>query len=97
MGLRWILLLGWLVTFFMASTAQNTIFSYASPDKKWQATWSLDANFDTITFSLQTTYNGYIGLGISNTGVMHDSDFVIGWIDSSTGEVQISDRYSDPR
>jgi len=96
MGLRWILLLGWLVTFFMASTAQNTIFSYASPDKKWQATWSLDANFDTITFSLQTTYNGYIGLGISNTGVMHDSDFVIGWIDSSTGEVQISDRYSDP-
>ena len=50
--------------------------------------WSVDYAEETITFAVNVSTNGWIGLGISadEPGRMPNSDVVIGWVDDDSGQ-----------
>ena len=48
--------------------------------------WNFSAAEETITFGVNVSTNGWVGLGISPNGGMTDSDVVIGWVNND-GEV----------
>ena len=44
--------------------------------------WGFDARAETIRFAVNMSTSGWIGLGLSPTGGMANSDVVIGWVNS---------------
>ena len=45
--------------------------------------WSFDARAQNIRFAVNVSTTGWVGLGLSPTGGMANSDIVIGWVNSS--------------
>ena len=45
----------------------------------YQLYWSVDKEKETISFAVRVRTTGWVGLGISPTGDMVNSDVVIGW------------------
>ena len=48
--------------------------------------WNFSAVEETITFAVNVSTNGWVGLGISPNGGMVNSDVAIGWVNDE-GEV----------
>ncbi len=42
--------------------------------------WSVDHEEQTIRFAVNVSTTGWVGLGLSPTGGMPNSDIVIGWV-----------------
>ena len=43
--------------------------------------WGFDVEAQTIRFAVNVSTTGWVGLGLSPTGGMPNSDVVIGWVD----------------
>ena len=54
----------------------------------YQLYWSVDKEKETISFAVRVRTTGWVGLGISPTGDMVNSDVVIGWVTDS-GEAML--------
>lgn len=53
------------------------------PDGNYTLEWTVLWESKTIVFNVSAECKGYIGMGLSKTGSISGSDFVIGGIDSS--------------
>lgn len=69
--------------------------AYSTEDGVWSSSWVFSSGFEVVTFNLSTTYDGWLGLGFSESGGMRDSDFIVAWFDSE-GALQVADRFADP-
>ena len=45
--------------------------------------WGFDVEAQTIRFAVNVSTTGWVGLGLSPTGDMPNSDVVIGWVNAS--------------
>ena len=52
----------------------------ASGDPLYTLHWNFSATDQTVTFGVNLSSNGWVGLGISLTGGMTNSDVAIGWV-----------------
>ena len=51
--------------------------------------WKFDIESETISFAVNVSTNGWVGLGLSPNGGMVHSDIMIGWV-SDSGEAHIT-------
>ena len=52
----------------------------ANGDPLYTLHWNFSVADETITFGVNVSTNGWVGLGISPTGGMINSDVAIGWV-----------------
>ena len=78
-----------------ASVALLNEHSYTSPNGVWSATWTFSVDHETVTFNISCSHDGWLGLGISQTGAMLQTDFVMAFFDSN-GALQLNDRFANP-
>lgn len=52
----------------------------ADGDPLYTLHWNFSVADETITFGVNVSINGWVGLGISPTGGMTNSDVAIGWV-----------------
>ena len=52
----------------------------ANGDPLYTLHWNFSIADETITFGVNVSTNGWVGLGISPTGGMTNSDVAIGWV-----------------
>lgn len=52
--------------------------------------WSFDLQAESISFAVNVSTMGWVGLGISPNGGMPDSDVVIGWVKNGQVFMQVS-------
>lgn len=58
--------------------------------------WNYDLNKQSITFAVNVSTNGWIGFGISPTGMMLNSDIVIGWVNKDgSAQFQVNQDEND--
>ncbi|CAM9565748.1 unnamed protein product [Lampetra fluviatilis] len=62
--------------------ADLTFSTELSPDK-FHVSWAFDS--DQIVLEARVRTRGWVGLGLSSTGMMAGSDVVVGWVDSAAG------------
>ena len=55
------------------------------PPQLYEVHW--DVNGDRISFAVLVQTNGWVGFGISPSGLMLNSDVIQGYVDDSTGRV----------
>eukprot|EP01084_Bolivina_argentea_P288018 494266_1 len=60
-------------------------------DGKYQVYWNVNEDLCVLEMGLMVETNGWIGIGISRSGSMKDSDIVMGWI--ADGEYILQHRY----
>uniref|UniRef100_S4RDJ0 DOMON domain-containing protein n=1 Tax=Petromyzon marinus TaxID=7757 RepID=S4RDJ0_PETMA len=60
--------------------ADLTFSTELSPDK-FHVSWAFDS--DQIVLEARVRTRGWVGLGLSSTGMMAGSDVVVGWVDSA--------------
>jgi len=65
---------------------------YENPDGTYSSTWSI--NGDTIFYTITAQTTGWVGLGLSPTGNMPNSDIIVGWVDDNTNAVVVLDRFA---
>ena len=66
----------------------------ASGNARYTLYWNFSASDETITFAVNVSTNGWVGLGISPNGDMTDSDIVIGWVNDMDEVIfHVSSRY----
>jgi len=71
--------------------------AYTNPDGTWTAIWFVDQNNGTITVNYMAKTPSWAGFAFDLDGLMPDSDSAVAWIDPSTGEPTINDRYTTLR
>ncbi len=52
-------------------------------DDRYELYWSFDRGAETIEFAVKVKTTGWVGFGLSPSGMMPGSDVVIGWVDAS--------------
>eukprot|EP00999_Lentomonas_sp_LEN2_P001025 NODE_2029_length_667_cov_99.120370_g1979_i0.p1 GENE.NODE_2029_length_667_cov_99.120370_g1979_i0~~NODE_2029_length_667_cov_99.120370_g1979_i0.p1 ORF type:complete len:208 (+),score=65.58 NODE_2029_length_667_cov_99.120370_g1979_i0:68-625(+) len=65
--------------------------NYTSPDNVVDVAWFFDEDFQEIRFEVRATTDGWVGISVSETGVMADSDFAIHYMNDN--EFVSSDRW----
>eukprot|EP01083_Nonionella_stella_P294576 1001367_1 len=65
--------------------------SMSGSDGKYQVYWNVNEDLCVLEMGLMVETNGWIGIGISRSGSMKDSDIVMGWI--ADGEYILQHRY----
>lgn len=71
---------------FVSSLLSNDAYHHKhilGPNGNYTLEWTVHWESKTIVFNVSAECKGYIGLGLSKTGSVSGSDFVIGGIDSS--------------
>ena len=79
-----------LFTFLLsAALAQVDLSSYPlsavlrdSEGEVYTLYWGFDVKAETIRFAVNVRTSGWVGLGLSPTGGMPNSDVVIGWVNN---------------
>eukprot|EP01084_Bolivina_argentea_P258652 436143_1 len=64
------------------------------PDGMFWLYWTTNQTSCKIEMGLEVKTNGYIAIGISESGGMTSSDIVLGWVDSDTSNVYLQHRYA---
>ena len=59
-------------------------FSQLNPSPLYELYWNVTGN--RITFAVRVQTTGWVGLGISPTGLMLDSDVVMGFVHDTTSK-----------
>ena len=59
-------------------------FSQLNPSPLYELYWNVTGN--RITFAVRVQTTGWVGLGISPTGLMLNSDVVMGFVDDTTSK-----------
>ncbi|XP_062516163.1 DBH-like monooxygenase protein 1 homolog [Corticium candelabrum] len=62
---------------------------------KYLLCWKVNWPDETITFVSKVATTGWIGFGVSPTGMMSNSDVVIGWV--ANGQGYLKDRFANAR
>ncbi len=73
-------------TQFVSSSYYNDAYHHKhilGPNGNYTLEWTVHWESKSIVFNVSAECKGYIGLGLSKTGSISGSDFVIGGIDSS--------------
>ena len=84
------------VTLQIVSGIQNLENKYPFStylDDTFRLYWNYDLVQQKIPFAVNVSTNGWIGLGISPTGKMLESDIVMGWVNKD-GSAQFHVSYS---
>ena len=63
---------------------RTTLFN--AGDDQYELYWKFDLAVKNIQFAVRVNTTGWVGFGLSPNGGMPNSDVVIGWVDSSTGQ-----------
>ena len=85
------IVLVWLSALFCTSFTQDASLrerfgsrlQLSPPPQLYEVYW--DVNGDRISFAVLVQTNGWVGFGISPTGLMLNSDVIQGYVDDSTG------------
>ena len=66
----------------LMASYSNFLELSGSPDPLYQLHWNVTGH--RINFAVRVETSGWVGFGISPTGLMLDSDVVMGFVDNNT-------------